>query len=118
MAQKDHQASETSRQANYAQLSLDDADLLIQGESHLLTVRRGIFDENRRIDCKLGSYRRDNPMVASLKEASESSRQQRFTQQDYPHDSRSQIDNKIGGDNILLERREDAFQLCDKRLAP
>ena len=115
---EDRQPGKSLCQSDDPQLSLHDTDLLVQRESELLSVRKGIFRDHRRIDGELGPYRWDNPMVDSLKEAIESSRQQRFTQQDYSHDSRSQIDNEVGGDDVLLECRKDPFQLSNKRLTP
>ena len=104
MAEKDHQAGETLGEADDSQLSFDNANLLIQRKSHLLSPGLGCVWDIRRIHRELGPYRRDDPMMESLKGAIESPRYQRFPQQDNSHDSRTQVDDEVGRNDVLLER--------------
>lgn len=50
MAEKDHQPGETLGKADHSQLSLNDADLLIQRKSKLLSRGLGCVGGIRRID--------------------------------------------------------------------
>src|SRR5436853_7040599 len=103
MTDEDDEPGKILCECDDSQLTLDDADLLIQRESELLCMGLGVIVDIRRVDRELGPDLRDEPVMESLNEAIETSRQERFPQQDDPHDSRGQVDEEVGRNKIIFE---------------
>lgn len=104
MTDEDDEPGKVLGQSDDAQLSLGGADLFIQCESELLSMRLRFGRGIQRIDRKHSLDLRDEPVMESFNEVSEPSRQEYLPQQDDPHNGRGQIDHEIGGHKIMFEQ--------------